>query len=42
MTPDTLNFTGDATTVLGFIGVISTLIILIAVYKSYWNSPFRK
>jgi len=42
MTPDTLNFTGDATTVLGFIGVISTLIILIAVYRSYWKSPYRR
>lgn len=40
--PDTLNFTGDGVTVLGFIGVISTLIILVSVYKSYANSPLRK
>ena len=42
MTPDTLNFNGDLTTVLGFIGVISTLVILINVYRSYWSSPYRK
>jgi len=42
VTPDTLNFNGDLTTVLGFIGVISTLVILITVYRSYWSSPYRK
>lgn len=40
--PDTLNFTGDAVTVLGFVGVISTLIIMVSVFKSFANSPVRK
>jgi hypothetical protein len=42
MTPDTLNFTGDAVTYLGFVGVISTAIIVISVFRSYYNSPLRK
>ena len=42
MTPDTLNFTGDAITFLGFIGVISTAIIVITVFRSYSKSPLRK
>lgn len=42
MTPDTLDFSGNSVTFLGLIGVVSTAIILVAVYKSYWNSPYRK
>ena len=40
--PETLNFAGDSVTVLGFVGVVSTLIILVSVFKSYANSPVRK
>jgi hypothetical protein len=40
--PDTLNFTGDAVTFLGLVGVISTLIILVSVFRSYANSPVRR
>jgi len=42
MTPDTLNFNGDATTFIGFVGVVSTFIILVTVFRSYYNSPYRK
>jgi hypothetical protein len=42
MMPNTLNFTGDATTYLGLVGVISTAVILITVFRSYWSSPFNK
>jgi hypothetical protein len=42
MTPDTLNFTGDGITFLGLIGVISTAIIVVTVFRSYFNSPLRK
>ena len=42
MTPDSLNFTGDAITYLGLIGVTSTLIILVTVFRSYFNSLLRK
>ena len=42
MMPDTLNFAGDSVTILGFVGVVSTLIILVSVFRSYYNSPLRK
>ena len=42
MTPNSLNFTGDAVTYLGLVGVTSTLIILVSVFRSYFNSPLRK
>ena len=42
MTPATLNFTGNAVTYLGLIGVISTAIIVVSVFRSYFNSPLRK
>jgi hypothetical protein len=40
--PETMTFTGDAVTFLGLIGVISTAIIVITVFRSYYNSPLRK
>jgi hypothetical protein len=42
MTPDSYTFTGDGVTFLGLIGVISTAIIVITVFRSYYNSPLRK
>ena len=42
MMPDSYNFTGDAVTYLGLLGVISTAIIVISVFRSYFNSPLRK
>lgn len=42
MMPDQLDFSGNIVTVLGFVGVISTAIILVTVYRSYWRSPYRK
>jgi hypothetical protein len=39
---DTYTFTGDAITYLGLIGIISTAIIVITVFRSYYNSPLRK
>ena len=41
-TPDTLTFTGDAVTYLGLIGVVSTAIILVTVFRSFAKSPLRK
>lgn len=40
--PDTFNFTGDTVTYLGFIGVISTFIIVVSVFRAYFNSPLKK
>jgi len=38
----TYGFTGDPTTIFGLVGVISTVVILISVFRSYWSSPYRK
>jgi hypothetical protein len=40
--PDFYTFTGDGVTFLGLVGVISTAIILVSVFRSYYNSPLRK
>jgi hypothetical protein len=43
MEVSTLGFDyGNGITALGMIGVVSTLIILISVFRSYYNSPLRK
>jgi len=42
MTPDTLSFSGDIVTVIGFVGVVSTFVIVVSVFRSYFNSPIRK
>jgi hypothetical protein len=42
MVPDSLDFTGNATTFLGLIGIISTLAICISVWRAYWTSPYRR
>jgi hypothetical protein len=42
MSIDTFNFNGDATTIIGLVGIISTAIIVITVFRSYWFSPYRK
>jgi hypothetical protein len=39
---ETYNFTGDTVTYLGFLGVISTAIILVTVFRSFYNSPLNK
>lgn len=41
-TPDTLTFTGDAVTFLGLIGVVSTAIILVTIFRSFAKSPLNK
>jgi hypothetical protein len=42
MTPDTFNFSGDAVTFLGLIGVVSTAIIIVTIFRSFYNSPLNK
>ncbi len=39
---ETLDFSGDAVTFLGFVGVISTAIIVVTSFRRYFNSPLRK
>jgi hypothetical protein len=41
MTPDTYTFTGDATTFLGLVGVVSSFIIIVVAYRRYYNSPYN-
>ncbi len=38
----TYNFTGDAVTFFGLIGILSTALIMVIAYRRYWNSPFRR
>ena len=40
--PDSYGFVGDGITFLGLIGVISTAIIVVSVFRSYSKSPLRK
>ena len=39
--PEQLNFTGDVTTFLGLIGVVSTAIIVITAFRRFFNSPYN-
>jgi len=42
MTPETLNFSGNATTILGFIGIVSTFVILVTSFRRFYNSPLNR
>jgi len=39
---ETLDFSGNVVTFLGFVGVISTGIIVVTSFRRYFNSPLRK
>ena len=39
--PEQLNFTGDVTTFLGLIGVVSSAIIIITAFRRFFNSPYN-
>jgi len=41
MTPNTLNFNGDAVTFLGLLGVLSTLLIVTTAFRRFFNSPYN-
>jgi hypothetical protein len=41
MTPDTLDFTGDAVTFLGLVGVVSTLLIVVTSFRRFFNSSYN-
>jgi hypothetical protein len=41
MTPDTLNFNGDAVTFLGLVGVASTILIVVTAFRRFFNSPYN-
>jgi hypothetical protein len=41
MNPDTYSFSGDAVTFLGFVGVVSALVIVVTVFRRFYNSPYN-
>ena len=41
MTPDTYTFTGDATTFLGLVGVVSAIVIVVTAFRRFFNSPYN-
>jgi O-antigen ligase len=41
MTPDTLDFTGNAVTYLGLLGIMSTLLIVVTCFRRFYNSPYN-
>ena len=42
MTPDTYTFAGDATTFLGLVGVVSTIVIIVTAFHRFYTSPLNK
>ena len=38
---NTLDFTGDGITFLGFIGVVSALLITVVAFRRFFNSPYN-
>lgn len=39
--PDTYSFSGDFTTFLGLVGVVSTAIIVVTAFRRFFNSPYN-
>ena len=39
---NTYDFTGDGVTILGFVGIVSTAIILFTVFRNFYRSPLNK
>lgn len=40
--PDFYTFSGDGVTFLGLIAIFSTAIIVVTVFRSFFNSPLNK
>jgi len=40
--PDTYSFSGDVTTFLGLIGVVSSFIIIVTAFRRFYSSPLNK
>jgi hypothetical protein len=41
MNPDTLDFTGNVVTYLGFVGVVSAFIIVVTSFRRFFSSPYN-
>lgn len=40
--PSTYNFTGDFASFIGFVGIVSTAIILFTAFRRFYRSPFNR
>lgn len=40
-TVNTLEFSGDGITFLGFIGIVSALLIIVVAFRRFFNSPYN-
>lgn len=40
--PDTYHVITDPTLIVGFFGIVSSVIIVVFAYRRYWNSPYRQ
>jgi hypothetical protein len=40
--PSTYNFSGDFTTFLGFVGVVSTAVIIFTAFRRFYHSPLNR
>lgn len=41
MEPSTYTFGGDAVTLLGLVGIASTLLIVVTAFRRFFNSPYN-
>jgi len=39
--PNAYDFTGDAVTFLGLVGVFSTALIVVTAFRRFYNSPYN-
>ena len=39
--PNAYDFTGDAVTFLGLVGVFSTAVIIVTAFRRFYNSPYN-
>jgi hypothetical protein len=42
MTPDQYTFAGDVNTFIGAFALFATPVLLYWIFRSYWQSPYRK
>lgn len=40
--PSTYDFSGDAVTALGLVGVVSTAIIIVTAFRRFYSSPLNR
>ena len=38
---DTYSFSGNVTTIIGFVGITSTILIVVVAFRRFFNSPYN-